>query len=160
MSWEDQFSSLSPSVVCWYLLQTVWTQIRPDDGTSGLIWFQTVWHSDGIPKRIFQKSWFWKKSADKKKHAKFPRRQRVNPNGNNKAADQPIHSGSLNSTFVLQPTYTGCILIFKILTTIINLISALCRQLFQSSIIWAGPWRDKTCILGFWQSETQTSLLG
>ena len=31
---------------------------------SGLIWIQTVWHSDGISERIFQKSWFWKKSAD------------------------------------------------------------------------------------------------
>ena len=33
----------------------------------GLIRTQTVWPSDGIPKRIFQKSWFWKKSADDKK---------------------------------------------------------------------------------------------
>ena len=44
---------------------------------SGLIWIQTVWHSDGIPERIFRKSWFWKKSADDKKHKQFPRRQRV-----------------------------------------------------------------------------------
>ena len=32
--------------------QTVWTQIRPDK-RSGLIWIQTVGHSDGIPERIF-----------------------------------------------------------------------------------------------------------
>ena len=37
-------------VVCWHPLQTVWTQIRPNK-TSGLIWIQTVCHSDGIPER-------------------------------------------------------------------------------------------------------------
>ena len=35
-------------------LQTVWSQIRPDT-MSGLICLQTVWHSDCIPARIFQK---------------------------------------------------------------------------------------------------------
>ena len=60
------FNSLSTIVVCWWLLQTVWTQIRPDN-MSGLIRIQTVWHSDGIPEIIFRKSWFWKKSADGKK---------------------------------------------------------------------------------------------
>ena len=34
--------------------KSVWTQIRPDK-MSGLIWIQTVWHSDGIPKRAFEK---------------------------------------------------------------------------------------------------------
>ena len=34
---------------------------------SGLIWIQTVWHSDGIPEQIFQKVDFEKKSADEKK---------------------------------------------------------------------------------------------
>ena len=29
----------------------------------GLIWIQSVWHSDGIPERFFRKSWFWNKSA-------------------------------------------------------------------------------------------------
>ena len=49
------------------LWKLVWTQIRPDK-SLGLIWFQTVWHSDGIPWpiRIFTKSWFLKKSADDK----------------------------------------------------------------------------------------------
>ena len=55
-------------------LQTVWTQIRPDK-MSGLIWILTVWHSDGIPKNFFPKRWFWKKSADNKKHVKLSRRQ-------------------------------------------------------------------------------------
>ena len=63
---KGRFNSLPPSVVCWYLLQTVWNQIRPDK-TSGLIWIQTVWHSDGIPERIFRKCWFWNKSADDKR---------------------------------------------------------------------------------------------
>ena len=35
-----------------------------------LIWIQAFWHSDGIPERLFQKSWFWKKSADDKKSMK------------------------------------------------------------------------------------------
>ena len=35
---------------------------------SGLIWIQTVWHSDGIPERIFQKREFLKNSANDKKH--------------------------------------------------------------------------------------------
>ena len=59
-------NSLPTSVVCWSPQQTVWTQIRPDI-LSGLIWIQTVWHSDGVPERIFRRSWFWKKSSDDKK---------------------------------------------------------------------------------------------
>ena len=47
--------------VCWKLLQTLWTQIRPDK-MSGLIWIKTVWHYDRIQKRSFRKSWFWKKN--------------------------------------------------------------------------------------------------
>ena len=35
---------------------------------AGLVWIQTVWHSDANPTRIAKK-WFWKKSADDKKHA-------------------------------------------------------------------------------------------
>ena len=47
------------SVVSWWILQTVWIQIRPDK-TSALIWIQAVWHSDGIPERFFwNKNWFW-----------------------------------------------------------------------------------------------------
>ena len=38
---------------------------------SGQIWIQTVWHSYGIPERIFQGSWFWKKIADDKKASKI-----------------------------------------------------------------------------------------
>ena len=36
----------------------------------GLIWIQTIWHSDGIPERIFQKIYFSKISADDKKSMK------------------------------------------------------------------------------------------
>ena len=38
---------------------------------SGLIWIQTVWHSDGIPEIIYWKSEFQKVSVDDKKHAKI-----------------------------------------------------------------------------------------
>ena len=43
---------------------------------SGLIWIQTVWHSDDIPERIFKKS-YDKKSADDKKAWNFPRGQKL-----------------------------------------------------------------------------------
>ena len=51
-------------IVRWYPLQTVWTQIRPDK-TSGLIWIQTVWHSDGISERFFEKVNLKKKKIHK-----------------------------------------------------------------------------------------------
>ena len=48
-------------------LQTVWIQIRTDR-MSVLIWTQTVWHSDSVPKRIFfYKSQFWKVGRRQKK---------------------------------------------------------------------------------------------
>ena len=74
---KESFNSLPTGAVCCYFLQTVWTQIRPDK-MLGLTWIQGVWHSDGIPKIFFWKSWFWKKWADDKKHAKLPSKQRVN----------------------------------------------------------------------------------
>ena len=37
---------------------------------SGLIWIQTVWHSDGIPESCFEKVNFKKKSTDDKKKKK------------------------------------------------------------------------------------------
>ena len=41
---------------------------------SGLIWSQTVWHSDGIHEIIFRKSWFWKQNQQTtKKHETFSR---------------------------------------------------------------------------------------
>ena len=43
----------------------------------GLIWTQTVWHSDGISERIFRKSGIRKKSAEGKSHEKLPSMQRV-----------------------------------------------------------------------------------
>ena len=48
-------------------LQTVWAQIGPNI-MSGLVWIQSIWHSDGIPKRSFRKIWSWKNSADGKKN--------------------------------------------------------------------------------------------
>ena len=40
---------------------------------SGLFWIQTVWHSDNIPERIFQKHPFWKKiSRRQKRMQNFP----------------------------------------------------------------------------------------
>ena len=57
---------LSYPLLTLYLLvlsATVWTQIRPDK-MSGLIWIKIVWHSDGIPERIFQKSWFLTKGMN------------------------------------------------------------------------------------------------
>ena len=61
---------LPTCVVCWSPLWTVCILIRPGI-MSGLIRMQTVWHCDGIPERIFLKSWFWKKSADDKKSCKI-----------------------------------------------------------------------------------------
>ena len=57
--------SLPVRAVCLWLLLPIRFQTRPDK-MSGLIWSQTIWHSDGIPERIFWKSWLWKKSADVK----------------------------------------------------------------------------------------------
>ena len=48
------------------LLQTVWTQIRPDK-SSGLIWIQTFWHFAGIPVRIFRKKLLEKKNSRRPK---------------------------------------------------------------------------------------------
>ena len=50
-------------------------QFVPRSGQSkclGLIWIQTVLHPDGILKRIFQKSWFWKIADDKKSMKNYP----------------------------------------------------------------------------------------
>ena len=62
------FNSLPTNTVFWCLMQTVLTH-----KTWGLIWIQTVWHSDGIPERIFGKKLNLKKkkkSADDKKNMK------------------------------------------------------------------------------------------
>ena len=57
------------------LYKTFLTQIRPDKAL-GLIWIQTVWHSDGIPEKVFLKVDFEKKkSANDKKHEKLPHMQ-------------------------------------------------------------------------------------
>ena len=57
------FNSLPTSVVCWYLLQTIRTQIKSEKMLR-LIWIQTIWHSDGIPEIIFFFKLILKKSAD------------------------------------------------------------------------------------------------
>ena len=48
-------------VICWYSLQTVWTQIRTNK-MSVLIRIQTVWYSHSVPERFF-----WIKPSDNNK---------------------------------------------------------------------------------------------
>ena len=74
----------------------------------GLIWIQTVWHSDGIPERFF--FFFWKKfilkksTDDKKKHAELPSMQRV------KSLSKIVADDILN--FYTQPHDRGGVLNF------------------------------------------------
>ena len=49
-------------VVCWWTLQTVWTQVRPNI-LLGLIWVLTLWHSVSVPE--FRKKKLIKKKDDK-----------------------------------------------------------------------------------------------
>ena len=62
------FNSLPPNVVCCL-------DPGQPDKTSGLSGIQSVWHSDVIPERIFQKKLILKKKNKQttKKHEKFPR---------------------------------------------------------------------------------------
>ena len=53
------------------------------DKTSGLIWIQSVWHSGGIPERIFEKVDFEKNQQTTTKHEKFPKGQRIDRKCNN-----------------------------------------------------------------------------
>ena len=69
-------NSLATSVVCWYLLLIVWTQIRHDK-MSDLIWIKTVWHSCRIPEGIYRKNDFEKKIRRRQKQAKLPSKQRI-----------------------------------------------------------------------------------
>ena len=64
-------------VICWYTLQTAWTQIRTD--RSVLIWTQTDWHSNLVPVRSFfkKKLIMQKVSRWQQKHGKLPSMQRV-----------------------------------------------------------------------------------
>ena len=61
----------------WWLLSSadhLWKQFRPN--TLGLIWLQTVWHSDGILKRIFLRYQILKKKVSEqttKQHGKSTR---------------------------------------------------------------------------------------
>ena len=56
-------------LVSWNYLQIVWTQFSTNR-TSVLIWIQTIWHSDSVPVRLFEKVNFDKKSADVNKSLK------------------------------------------------------------------------------------------
>ena len=76
MSPDPTTNGAKTFVVCQKPLQTVRTQIRPDVKSS-LIWVQTVWHSTGIPERIFWKCYFWKNQQSTKKCTKLPSIQRV-----------------------------------------------------------------------------------
>ena len=58
----------------------LWKQIGPRSGPakmSGLIWIQSLLHSDVIPERNFGKVDLEKYQQRTKKHEKFPRGQRV-----------------------------------------------------------------------------------
>ena len=59
---------------------------------SGLIWIQTVLHSDGIPERFFLKKLIKKYPQTTKKRAKTPSMQRVN----NVERETPNQSGLIN----------------------------------------------------------------
>ena len=59
------------NVICWLHLQTVWSQIRAYK-MLGLIWILAVWHWLFSWKNFSKKLILKKKSADHKKHAKFP----------------------------------------------------------------------------------------
>ena len=69
-------SALPNSVVFWRYLQTIWTQIRPDN-LSGLIWIQTVWHWWYSWKSFSKKLISKKKSADDKNTWKVTHRASV-----------------------------------------------------------------------------------
>ena len=68
----QNLSSVSNFVVCWWSLQTAWTQIRTDN-SSVLIWLQPVWHSDSVPDRFFDMAILKKKiSRWQQKHEILP----------------------------------------------------------------------------------------
>ena len=56
----------------WYLIVSIPDLCTLTYITSGLIWIQTVWHSDGFPVRIFQKVDFEKISRHQKRIKNFP----------------------------------------------------------------------------------------
>ena len=109
-------------VVCWWPLQTVWTQSRTDQ-TSVLIWIQTIWHTDAVSERIFSKKLILKKVSRRQKHEKLPSMQRVkiwliiepvHEISNNvvwatsKASDQPAHTRSLIRAFASRLSILDC----------------------------------------------------
>ena len=80
--WHNRF--LLPSFVIWSssrcsdkTAQILWIAFADciwDTYQSPLIWIQTVWHSEGMHERIFEKSWFGKNiSWRQKKHVKLSR---------------------------------------------------------------------------------------
>ena len=69
-------NSLTTSVVCWYPLQTVLTQIRLKK-SSGLIWSK-LFDTDGISERILWKKLILKKIQQMtEKHEKLPSRLNI-----------------------------------------------------------------------------------
>ena len=60
---------------------------------SGLIWVQTVWHSNGIPEIIFQKVDFEKNQQMTKKYTNLPIMPRVS------TSDKPRLVSQTNITF-------------------------------------------------------------
>ena len=73
----------------------------------GVIWVQSVWHSNGILKRILQKSWFWNKFTDNEKAWTIFRGEGKELN---RQVDHPTHYTAINDIRHLdsiQPVYFG-----------------------------------------------------
>ena len=70
INFQSRGLDLPTSAVCCYIFAKM----------SGLIWIQSVWHSNDIPERNFWESWFWKNQLTTLKHAKLPSRQNVKLN--------------------------------------------------------------------------------
>ena len=64
-----------PPITLCLLVSSVDNLCKPFGPRLGLIWIQTVWHSNDIPERIFRNSWLKKLKKNQqmtKKQEKFP----------------------------------------------------------------------------------------
>ena len=75
---------------------------------SGLFWFQTIWHSDGIPERNLWKSWLWTYQQMTKMHAKLPSMQEISHQ----------NSSYLEVIVTVFPSVFACWLIFHFLSSV------------------------------------------
>ena len=60
MSLLITFANILDPDQAWQNVSQAWQNVGPDLNPN-------FWYSDGIAKRIFQKSWIWKEMADDKK---------------------------------------------------------------------------------------------